>query len=241
MDAEVYRHLYEREDAHWWFRGRRAVIWALLAHAGVPEQPRILDAGCGTGRNLVEYAALGDIRGVDPSPDAIEFCRMRGLDAVEQAGLEALPFPDASFDLILATDVIEHIERDGDALRELRRVAAPGARLLLTVPAYMWLWSRHDDTHHHKRRYTARRLRRDVLAAGWRPFFQSYFNSVLLGPIALVRALTREDGGHSDYELTPGPLNVLLELPMRAEAALIARGGRLPAGVSIGMVCVAAP
>ena len=242
MDTENYRHIYEREDTHWWFRGRRAVLWALLARTRLPPTTRILDAGCGTGRNLVEFGALGPALGVDPSAEAVEYCRRRGLEGVRRAGLEALALPSASFDLILALDVIEHIADEATALRELRRVAAPGAHLLVTVPAYTWLWSRHDDTHHHQRRYTARRLRRAVLAAGWRPQLTTYFNSILLAPIAAVRLAPqrRHAAGQeqrSDYELTPGPVGQVLERALRAEAALIARGGRLPAGVSVAMVC----
>jgi SAM-dependent methyltransferase len=240
VEEQVYQELYELEDEHWWFRGRRAVIRALLDRAPLPERPRILDAGCGTGRNLVELGALGDARGVDPSPDAIAFCRRRGLGAVTEAGIESLPFPDGSFDLVVATDVIEHIEDDAGALAELGRVAAGGGFLLLTVPAYMWLWSQHDDSHHHRRRYTLRMLRDRVQAAGWRPTAESYFNTTLLGPIAAVRTLTRRRSGsrgRSDYQLTEGPLNTVLSLPMRGEAALIRRGAHLPAGVSIGMLC----
>ncbi|MGH2948235.1 MAG: methyltransferase domain-containing protein [Solirubrobacteraceae bacterium] len=238
MEEHVYQQLYDLEDGHWWFRGRRAVLWALLRRAGLPERPRVLDAGCGTGRNLAEFARLGTAQGVDPSRAAIEFCRRRGLSEVAEAGIESLPFGDGAFDLILATDVLEHVERDDLAAAELRRVAAPGALLVVTVPAYRWLWSRHDDSHHHLRRYTAPSLRSRLAGAGWRPELITYFNALLLPPIALVRALGRHRG--SDYELTEGPLNRLLELPMRAEAALIARGARFPAGVSIGTVCRAA-
>ena len=240
MEEHVYQQLYAVEDAHWWFRGRRAVIWSLLHRAGLPPRPRILDAGCGTGRNLAEFGRLGTAAGVDPSETAVAFCHARGLDGVVQAGLEDLPFDDGAFGLILATDVLEHIDRDDQAAAELRRVVAPDGRLLVTVPAYQWLWSQHDDTHQHKRRYTAPRLREVLVRAGWTPIVETYFNSLLLGPIALVRTVarrrTREDG-RSDYELAGGPLNSVLSMPMRAEARAIARGARLPAGVSIGMVC----
>jgi SAM-dependent methyltransferase len=238
----VYQQLYDLEDGHWWFRGRRAILWAMLRRAGLPVAPRVLDAGCGTGRNLAEFGSLGSAHGVDPSPEAIEFCRRRGLGAVSEAGLEALPFDDGAFDLILATDVLEHIERDDLAAAELRRVAARDALLLVTVPAYRWLWSQHDDSHHHLRRYTAPRLRERLLPAGWRPALETYFNTALLPPIAVVRTLARRRAprnGRTDYQLTGGALNRLLALPMRGEAALIARGARLPAGVSIGMVCEA--
>lgn len=240
MEDHVYQQLYDLEDGHWWFRGRRAVLWALLRRAGLPDRPRLLDAGCGTGRNLAEFGRLGTAQGVDPSPQAIDFCRRRGLAGAQVAGIEALPFADAAFDLILATDVLEHVERDDLAAAELRRVAAPGALLVVTVPAYGWLWSQHDDSHHHLRRYTASALRARLGAAGWRPVLETYFNSLLLPPIALVRTLARRRAprdGRTDYQLTGAPVNRLLELPMRAEAALIARGARFPAGVSIGAVC----
>jgi SAM-dependent methyltransferase len=241
VEDAIYQQLYDLEDGHWWFRGRRAVLWALMRRAGLPEGVggvRILDAGCGTGRNLAEFGALGTAQGVDPSPQAIDFCRRRGLGGVTAAGIEALPFGDASFDLILATDVLEHVERDDLAASELRRVAAPGALLVVTVPAYRWLWSQHDDSHHHLRRYTAGALRERLGTAGWRPVLLTYFNSLLLPPIALVRILARRQSrGRTDYQLTGGLLNRALELPMRLEAALIGRGVRFPAGVSIGMVC----
>jgi SAM-dependent methyltransferase len=240
MEDCVYDQLFELEDSHWWFRGRRQVIWAVLRRAALPSQPEILDAGCGTGRNLVEYGPIGNAAGVDPSPAAIAFCRRRGLRDVFEARLEALPFDDGRFDLTLVCDVIEHIEDDRAALAELHRVAAPGGQLLITVPAYMWLWSQHDETHHHKRRYTLRALRQRVRASGFEPRLESYFNSVLLPPIALARATTRRSppaNGRSDYELAPPALNRWLELPMRAEARLIERGVRLPAGVSIAMLC----
>jgi hypothetical protein len=101
------------------------------------------------------------------------------------------------------------------------------------------LWSAHDETHHHVRRYTLGQLRRRAAAQGWRAEVSTYFNSILLAPIAAVRVLTArrtEQHGTSDYELTRGPLNTPLTWPMRTEAGLIERGARLPAGVSIGMV-----
>jgi SAM-dependent methyltransferase len=235
-----YRELYELEDTHWWFRARRHVIWALLRRGGLPTAPRILDAGCGTGRNLVEFGGLGAAEGVDASEQAVAFCRARGLSGARQAPVEELPFEDGRFDVILATDVIEHLDDDVRALTELRRVAAKGALLVLTVPAYQWLWTRHDESMHHKRRYTAARLASSATAAGWEPRVQTYFYSSLLPAVALVRAVRRVRPpvhGSSDLELTPGTVNRWLDLPMRGEARLIERGARFPAGVSVGMVC----
>jgi SAM-dependent methyltransferase len=239
-----YRELYELEDRHWWFRSRRRVVRALLDQAQLGPAPRILDAGCGTGRNIVEYATLGEVEGVDFSADAVEFCRLRGIEGVRQAPLEQLPFEADRFDLIVATDVIEHLDDDRLALAELGRVAAPGGRLVLTVPAYAWLWSRHDESLHHKRRYTAARMRAQLEAAGWQPRFLTYFFTALLPGVAAVRAFRRADrngsaNGESDCSLTSPGVGRLLELPSRGEAKLIERGVRLPAGVSLGVVATA--
>lgn len=241
MEEHAYREQFELEEAHWWFAGRRAVIRALMRRAATPDGLRLLDAGCGTGHNLREFGVPATARGVDASPQAIEFCRRRGIGGVSEGRIEDLPFADGSFDLILATDVFEHLPDDLLAMRELRRVAAPGARLVATVPAYGWLWSRHDTAHHHFRRYTLRRLRDRLRVAGWTPVAWSYFNTLLLPPIAAVRLAGRRrpdrERRRPDLRLTPPALNRVLALPMRLESELVARGVSLPAGVSIGIVC----
>jgi SAM-dependent methyltransferase len=240
LEEWAYRELYELEDDHWWFRSRRHVVRALLRREDLPPTPRILDAGCGTGRNLVEYATLGEVEGVDMSERAVEFCHRRGFEGVRQASLEELPFEDGRFDVITATDVIEHLDDDVAVLEELRRVAAPDGRLVLTVPAYQWLWTQHDESLHHKRRYTAKRLRRSVTTAGWTPTTETYFYMSMLPPVALVRGIKRLRPSRtesSDLAMTTGTLNRWLDLPIKGEARLIERGRRLPAGVSLGMVC----
>jgi SAM-dependent methyltransferase len=239
MQRDIYRQLFELEDGHWWFRGRRAVVNALLDRAQLPAELRILDAGCGTGRNMTEYRSRGEVAGIDPSPDAITFCHARGLTAVAEGRIERLPFGDGAFDLVTATDVLEHIADDLAAAQELRRVTHPAGRLLVTVPAYRWLWSNHDESHHHHRRYTLRGLRATLAEAGWRPVLRTYYNSALLPPIAMVRAV-RRDSQHSDYDVSSPLLNRALVVPMRAEATLIRAGMRLPFGVSIAMVCAPA-
>ena len=222
--------------------GSPAIIWAMLRRAGVAPSARLLDAGCGTGRNLVEFRSLGEVEGVDFSPQAVEFCHQRGLTGVRRAAVEELPFEDGRFNLILATDVIEHLDDDLRALTELRRVAARGAHLVLTVPAYQWLWSQHDESMQHRRRYTARRLREQVARSGWEPQVETYFYAALLPAVAVVRTLQRigaRGRESSDLALAPPALNRLLEMPTRGEASLVRRGYRLPAGVSVGMVCTA--
>lgn len=240
MDSALYDGMFAVEDRHWWFQGRRAVVDGLLRRAGsLAAGPRVLDAGSGTGRNLEQYRRLGDVTGVDASPLALEYCRRRGFDDVVLAGLEALPFEDDRFDLVFATDVLEHVEDDLAVLRELRRVSAPGAVLLVTVPVYPALWGPFDVAHGHCRRYTRRSMLDRLRAAGWRPFTASHFNALLLAPIAAVRVaerLLRRDGP-VEYGLPPEPLNRCLAALLRAEAAAIRSGARLPAGLSLGVVC----
>lgn len=236
MRETAYREHFRVEDRHWWFRGRWAVIEAMLSRVPLPRSPKILDAGCGTGGNLQRYAELGRAEGVEPSAEAVEFCKERGFD-VQQAGLEDLPYEEDRFDLIAASDVLEHIAAEREALRELWRVAAPGGVLLLTVPAYMWMWTEEDVNLHHHRRYTRPRLEAAVESCGWETRISTYFNTLLLPPIALARKLPRRTGDQGDLERTPQWMDGPLSLPMRLEARLIRSGISLPAGVSVGIIC----
>jgi SAM-dependent methyltransferase len=237
VEEQYYPLVHAVEDRHWWFRGRRSVVSALLASVGLQPPVRVLDAGCGTGRNLEEYRRLGPVRGIEPSPSAVEFCHRRGLSEVVRATIEELPFPDSSFDLVFATDVLEHVDDDVVALRELRRVCAHGAALVATVPAHRRLWSQSDVALQHRRRYSREHLEASARSGGWTPERATYFNTILLPAIAAARAVRRGRGSSSpELELTPGWVNGPLSLPLRLEAALIRRGRSLPTGVSVGLV-----
>jgi SAM-dependent methyltransferase len=229
MRPEAYDEMRTAEERHWWFRGRRALLWALLSRAGGVTAPaRVLDAGCGTGRNLVEFGSLGPASGVEPEAAAVAACRARGLEDVRQGTLEELPFADASFDLLLATDVLEHVDDDRAALRELRRVAAADALLLVTVPAHPRLWSAHDEELHHRRRYRRAELLGRVREAGWDPVVVTWWNALMLAPIALARVLGRDS-------TTPGSADRVLAALLTFEARLVGRGTDLPAGVSLAL------
>jgi hypothetical protein len=133
--------------------------------------------------------------------------------------------------------VLEHVVDDLAALRELRRVTAAGGRLLVTVPAYRWLWGTHDELAGHQRRYTRASLLSVAAAAGWRPLRVTGFNAALLGPIAVARAVDRVVGGlrpaRSDLGRTPRSLDRALGMVLGAEARIIGSGRSLPFGVSI--------
>jgi SAM-dependent methyltransferase len=214
MEQSVYAVEAEVEAEHWWFRGRRNLFSDEIIRFGVLPTARILDIGTGTGANLRLLRELGfkRVEGVDFSDDAIRFCRDKGLGEVIKTDVCSLPFADGSFDLVLMTDVAEHVEDDRRATAEAARVLRPGGALLITVPAFQALWGRQDDVSHHLRRYRLRQLT-DVLASTGLVVERSYyFNYLLFIPIWLARQIIRILGIKLDSEnqVNTGLLNRIL-------------------------------
>ena len=229
--------MLDLDEHHWWYRGRRRIVDAQLSRLALPSPARILDAGCGSGRMLPELARYGEVSGLELDPDAAEIARRRGCGEVIEGQVERLPWDPHSFDLVTSLDVVEHTRDDRLVLAELRRVSRVGGWLLITVPAYQALWSLHDVANHHYRRYGRRDLRQAALAAGWRLDRMTSFNTILLPPAAIVRLAQRHRRPDHRYrpelERGTGPLNSVLEWPLRAEARWIGRGRSLPAGLSL--------
>jgi SAM-dependent methyltransferase len=230
LDTALYDRFFDTEDRHWWFVGRRRLVTDALARTRV--RGRILDLGCGTGGVLAHLGEFGTALGLDPAPEAARYCKRRDVPMVVGSGL-ALPFADASFDAILAQDVIEHVPDDVALLREVQRVLRPGGVLLVTVPALPWLWSSHDDVNHHYRRYTLRTLEESLRAGGFRSGKVSYYNSLLM-PLAIARKFFQRLAGGDEHHLEdlPGPLNGLLRGILTAEGHVIHRRS-LPVGASL--------
>lgn len=238
MNESELDALIAHDEQHWWYRGRRRVLGEVLDRIALRPGSRLLDAGCGSGRELDELAARGRVAGVDLSPVAVGAARARGHADVHCAPIERLPFADETFDLVTCLDVIEHTPDDRVALAELRRVTRPGGLLVVTVPAYPSLWSAHDVANRHFRRYRSASLRAAATESGWTVLRDTHFNALLLPPAAAVRLVRRRrlddaDPGRSELTMTPPSLDRLLELPLRAEARLIGHGRRIPAGLSL--------
>ncbi len=240
MDEVYELRTHEIEDGHWWYRGRRRVIEEELRALRLPTSIEILDAGCGSGRNMVDLARFGTVTGLELADASVAKARSRGVGDVVQATLEAMPFAADRFDLAVSFDVIEHLDNDREALRELRRVVRPGGLLLVTVPAYQWLWSEHDVINHHRRRYTRSTLSIAAGDAGWQTVSTTHFNGILLPAAAAHRAILRlrrpgvdATNAVSDLERTPPWLNRLLEQPLELEARVIGAGRRIPCGLSL--------
>ena len=240
MDERFYEEYARIQDAHWWFVGRREIIRTVLEtnlQDPASEGRRILDVGCGTGTNLGLLRSFGKVEGVDAEPVAVDFCHRQGEHAVRHVPGSRLPFSDASFDLVTLLDVIEHAADDQALLGEARRVLVPGGTVLVTVPAYSWMWGAQDRIAHHYRRYTRPGLVESLVGAGLDLLRSSYFNTLLFPPIAAIRLARRlrpapEPPG-SDFELNqPGTLNWLLARVFALEASLL-RHVNLPFGVSL--------
>lgn len=246
MDLSLYESTYRVEDTHWWFVGRRAVVFDELRRVigqhedghGPISWPRILDLGCGTGRNLAELRQLGDAVGLDLEARALEFCRRRGLTSVAQARAEHLPFRDGSFDVVTALDLLEHLDDDVAGAREIFRTLRPGGLFLAFVPAYRWLWGPQDDISHHRRRYTPHTIAGTLRRAGFRVQRLTHANLFLLPAILAGRRYLRATHRRVDSEnaLHPSWSNGILREIFSAERHIL-RWADLPMGVSI--LCVA--
>ena len=233
----AYAAVHAEEDrAHWWFQGRRAILLAEMARLLPGGGRRVAEVGCGSGGLLEALAGLGTAVGVEMDPVLREIARARGLDVRAGSLPDDIPLEAARWDAACLFDVLEHVTDEAGALRACRRLLAPGGRLVVTVPAYAWLWSRHDELLGHRRRYTAGSLRAVVRAAGFAVDRVTYFNTLLAPPIMAMRVV-RAALRRSSHDLErPAPLvNRLLARAFGAEATLL-RFVSLPFGISILLV-----
>jgi SAM-dependent methyltransferase len=213
MDDSLYEEMAGLQSAHWWYRARRRILASEIARMGLLSNANILEAGCGPGGNLAMLAKFGTVAAIEPYQPARQVAADLNIADVQLAGLPGpLPF-ERKFDLIAAFDVIEHIREDLAALKSLRSAMAPKGWLLLTVPAYQWLWSQHDVRNHHQRRYTRTNFCRLVEAAGFEVKRSSYFNSHLFPVIAGVRLAQKAFGsnGASNETMPSQAINKILE------------------------------
>jgi SAM-dependent methyltransferase len=245
MQQQIYEDIYRFELTHWWFRGRRHVIASMLRRFSPSRRPlKVADVGCGMGSTFDMLSEFGWVVGIDASPTALAFSKDRGHPLLVAGGLPVLPFPDGVFDIVCALDVIEHLDDDYAAVRELWRICKPGGLLMITVPAYQWLWSEHDDINEHRRRYTRPRLRAALGQAPVDCLKLSYINTFLAPPVMLVRLVKRlfrkpeKDPStlKSDVYPVPKAANKILQAVFASEATWL-RYGSLPFGISV--LCVA--
>jgi len=224
MDPAYIAVHMEEDRSHWWFRGRLAVIRASLRRALPARRVRLLELGCGSGNVLAALGEFGEAVGMDAHEDLTAAARAAGLDVRVGHLPDDLGVPPGWAEVVLLLDVIEHVDDDVAALRAARAAVGEGGLLVVTVPAYQWLWSGHDEVLGHRRRYTAAGLRAAVERAGFEVLRVSYFNTLLFPLLAAVRGWKRlrGDRGH-DLRRPTAPLNRLLEGVFAFERHLVPR------------------
>lgn len=231
-----YRDLFER---HWWWRAREQVILATLeAHRPAEGYRAVLDIGCGDGLffdRLLQIPGVSHVEGVEPAESLVS------PDGRHRASITIAPF-DQSFDphhqysAILMLDVLEHLPDPGGALRHALSLLEPGGIILATVPAFMALWTRHDELNHHYTRYSKRSLGALAGAAGMRVDAMRYFfrwTAVAKLATRLMEALAYGQPGNP--EVPPAPVNRVLYGLSRVEERLIG-GLQVPFGSSLLIV-----
>ncbi|MGQ0552196.1 MAG: class I SAM-dependent DNA methyltransferase [Planctomycetota bacterium] len=256
MNTAEFDRMFAVEETHWWYRGRRALVRGALDRFAPAQRPlQLLDVACATGMSFRFLADYGGIRGLDISDETIRLCGQRGIDRIVKGDAMRLPFATGAFDVVLALDAFEHFEDDVAAMAETARVLRPGGLLVATVPAFMALWSPHDEAYHHHRRYRRPQLRERLQRAGFRLERLSYSSMALFLPVWALRRWRRWRAGassgpaaahstpavgegaavepSSDFSVPfPGPVEALAAAITRAEVALEQRLN-LPFGVSL--------
>lgn len=237
MNPSAYLEMANTEASHWWFSGRRTILSKIIENLNLPPNAKILEIGCGTGGNLDMLAKFGEIFALEMDANALAIASKKTNNLYDiRAGHcpDNIPHYNQPFDLICMFDVLEHIDKDTETLIAAKQLLAKNGRILLTVPAYQWLWGAHDEYLHHKRRYLLRNLQEIARESGLTPIKLSYFNTLLF-PLAVIVRLKEKifrSANASGAKVPFEPLNSILRAIFSFERNIIL-SSNLPFGVSL--------
>lgn len=237
MQEIVYHTNYELEGIYWWFVARNTIVLSVIENrAKVPHGASILDAGCGTGGFASHLSQLYKPVCLDTSATALEYCKKRGLTDLHNMTLDKFDPADKNIAAVTLLDVIEHIEDDSAAVKQAFDILPKGGKLIASVPAYMFLWSKHDEIHMHYRRYTKTQFTDLLINAGFEIEYSTYFNTFLFFPAVLKRFIDKITGADkkqtAPVEHVSPLMNKLFTKIFRYEAKLLSKIS-LPFGLSI--------
>ncbi|TXI92357.1 MAG: class I SAM-dependent methyltransferase [Neisseriales bacterium] len=244
MNQEHFHDMFAMEETHFWFRARREIIASVLDNQNLLDSKlEVLEIGSGTGGNLVYFRQFfSDICGSEISIDAINYARKKIKDIrLEQGSLpNDIPFGDKQFDLVLLFDVLEHVEHDQEALDAIYKRLKPGGSLIITVPAYQFLYGAYDKFLFHFRRYNYLQLSKLLKKSGFLIKFHSYFNFWLFPLVLVSRLIERVLNRTAKYAIqgkNDSLLNSLFYQIMRSEKSILSKKISLPFGSSL--ICIA--
>jgi SAM-dependent methyltransferase len=239
MDPTLYQLHESLEDRYWWFVAKNSILMHVARRLVPPSrQRRAADIGCGTGGLLARLHEHYDSCGVEMQATARDACARRGLTAHPGSLPDDIPLPPHAFDLVIATEVLEHVERDTEAAKSLARLLKPGGVLLVTVPAHQWMWTVHDEMNHHFRRYSKTGLRRVIEGADLHISWLSFQMVALFPVMAAGRLASRARGKRKDanIRLLPEVINTPLRWMFEAEKWVLPL---VPSPVGSSLICAA--
>jgi len=239
MSPDAYIEMARVQETHWWFAARRDILRAQIRALDLPPDADILEVGSGTGANLDLLAAFGKVVALEMTAEAILLAQQRCHDIAGRVRMQQGRCPqdlaalDRRFDLICLFDVLEHIDEDEQSLAALAGLLKPGGKLLVTVPAYSWMWGPHDVHLHHKRRYSRKSLTASCVRSGLAVSRVSHFNALLF-PLAVMGRMWEKwmNRTTAATQTPPAPLNTMLRKVFASERHLLRRM-RLPFGLSL--------
>tara|TARA_B100001123_G_C15332728_1_gene1031787 strand:- start:257 stop:991 length:735 start_codon:yes stop_codon:yes gene_type:complete len=234
MRREVYNEMYENENTHWWWVSQRSILRKILNRYISNTKINILEVGCGTGGNLSMLKDYGNLSAMEPDENARKLANSRNICLVKEGTLpNNIPF-DETFDLVCMLGVLEHIDDDFGTLKSVKSKLKEKGVLMLTVPAYKFLWGYHDHVCHHKRRYTKKDLTALLSKSGLNIEYVTYYNTFLFPIIAPIKILKKIFGMENDKEGSVPwfPINNLLTKVFSSEK-LVLPTLSLPFGVHI--------
>jgi SAM-dependent methyltransferase len=236
MDKKLYLKFFEVQKKHWWFVSKKKIVLDFIdRYVPMNDNHKILDIGCGSGLMLNALEQIGETYGMDMSDDAINFSKEIFSGTVKKGMLpDNIPYDEEYFSLVVALDVIEHVNDDRASLTAIRHHIAEGGQAVISVPACMFLWSEHDVLNEHKRRYTLEELKGKLIDAGFTIEKISYFNTFLFPLISLVRMINNllKRKAASEIDLPHPVINYIVEKIFSLEKYFL-RIMNFPIGVSV--------
>lgn len=243
MNITEYAKMAEEESHHWWHLGKMHFVEDLIKRTYSPKkQLKILELGCGTGHFTQRLKKYGKVLGADISVEALKVCRNRGITNTKKVDITKMTpsvFGGEKYDLVLALDVLEHIQDDLNVMERTHRILADDGLFIITVPAYKFLWSDHDEALHHKRRYRSVELTTKLTDAGFEIVHKTHYVAFLFPAIFAYRMFrnifSRDVYPKTSYFMLPSLLNRFLFFLLKIETRL-SQLFYLPVGTTFAVV-----